>query len=138
MRLKPLGLHMKVKIDAPKWFLEDRNDVRSSLALEDAGSEFVVQGLELDWAGVCWDADLRFEDGNWQHYRFRGTSWTSVHSPRNKAYLSNAYRVLLTRARQGLVIFVPRGAQQDQTRDPRFYDETFHFLLECGFDQLGN
>jgi hypothetical protein len=136
LRLKPEGIHVKSKIDAVNWFLNDSSDVRSSFALEDAASEFDIQGLELDWVGVCWDANFRYEDRRWGLYRFSGTSWQSVHEAYARIYLVNAYRVLLTRARQGMAIFVPRGDAQDETRPPSFYDGTIDFLMQCGIPLL--
>ncbi len=132
LRLKPEGLHLKAGIDPPNWFLNDRSDVRSSFYLEDAASEFDVQGLELDWTGVCWDADLRYEDGAWGFYSFKGTRWQSVNDRFRRLYLKNAYRVILTRARQGMVIFMPKGDDADPTRPPEFYDQAYDFLRACG------
>jgi hypothetical protein len=136
LRLKPHGLHMKAKVDAANWFLGDLADVRSSMALEDAASEFEVQGLELDWAGVCWDANLRYETGCWGHYKFSGSRWKSVRSESGRTYLENAYRVLLTRARQGMVVFVPHGDPHDSTRAAAFYDPTYDFLIRCGLREI--
>jgi hypothetical protein len=131
-RLKPEGISIKHKIDAPIWFLNGKCDVRSSYYLEEVASEFDVQGLELDWAGVAWDADFRYGGNAWQHFGFKGTNWQHVKKEENQLYLKNAYRVLMTRARQGMVIFVPRGDITDPTRPPSFYDETFRFLQCCG------
>jgi len=135
-RLKPHGVFVKAKIEPAKWFLAERDDVRSSDALEDAGTEFDVQGLELDWTCVCWDANLRREDGVWRTLQFKGTRWQSVTDPERRMYIANSYRVLLTRARQGMVVFVPTGDLEDKTRPPLIYDEIHTFLLSCGFDQL--
>jgi len=132
LRLRPEGIHIKAAIDPANWFLNDRGDVRSSFYLEDVASEFDVQGLELDFTGVCWDADWRYVDGQWQAWSFKGTRWQSVRNDFSRLYLKNAYRVLLTRARQGMVIFVPRGDDADATRPRGFYDETFAFLENCG------
>jgi DUF2075 family protein len=110
--------------------------VRSSYALEDVATEFDIQGLELDWVGMCWDANFRREDNRWKPYYFRGSRWERVQDPARAAYLANAYRVLLTRARQGMVILAPRGTELDQTRPPSFYDETFSFLTNCGIPEL--
>ena len=134
-RLRPEGLHVKAKIEAPTWFLNDRTDVRSAFYCEEVATEFDVQGLELDWAGVCWDADFRYLDGRWASHCFRGTSWQQVNAPEGRLYLKNAYRVILTRARQGMIIFVPSGAPDDPTRPPAYYDQTFEFLRECGVPQ---
>lgn len=132
LRLKPVGLHVKAKINPANWFLNPKGDVRSSFALEDVASEFDIQGLELDWVGVCWDANLRFVDGGWSLHAFRGSNWQNVNDFHKRIYLANTYRVLLTRARQGMVIFVPEGAGDDPTRHPRFYDGTLEYLVRCG------
>ncbi len=134
-RLRPEGLHIKAAIDPANWFLNGRDDVRSSFALEEAASEFDIQGLELDWTGVCWDADLRYDEG-WQTWNFKGTRWQSINDRFRKLYLKNAYRVILTRARQGMVVFVPKGDSADATRPPHFYDGTYRFLRDCGFKPL--
>lgn len=135
-RLRPEGIFIKAKIDAPTWFLNDREDVRSSFYMEEVATEFDVQGLELDWAGVCWDADFRYERIAWKHYSFRGTAWQRANTDERQLYLKNAYRVILTRARQGMVIFVPPGNASDATRPPSFYDETFNYLSSCGLKEL--
>ncbi len=131
-RLRPEGIHIKSTIDPPSWFLNDKEDVRSSYYLEDVATEFDIQGLELDWVGICWDADLRFGDDGWDAYAFRGTRWQTIRADERHRYLVNAYRVLLTRARQGMVIFVPEGDDVDPTRPRSFYDRTFEFLRACG------
>ncbi|MBC8394296.1 MAG: DUF2075 domain-containing protein [Deltaproteobacteria bacterium] len=136
IRLKPFGVHVKSKIDPPNWFLNDKKDIRSSYFLEETATEFDIQGLELDWTGVCWDADLRFNDGQWDYKDFRGTAWNNVNDGIRKLYLKNAYRVLLTRARQGMVIFVPEGDPTDHTRQPEFYDQTAEYLIQCGIPLL--
>ena len=135
-RLRPEGIFIKAKIDAPTWFLNDREDVRASYYLEEVATEFDVQGLELDWAGVCWDADFRYGQMSWKHYSFRGTAWQRANADERQLYLKNAYRVILTRARQGMVIFVPTGNTLDTTRPPSFYDGTFNYLLRCGLKEL--
>lgn len=132
MRLKPHAIDVRFNIDPVHWFLNDRHDTRSSYYLEDAATEFQVQGLELDWACVTWDADLRFGQSEWSFHDFRGDRWTNVNNTDNRAYLKNAYRVLLTRARQGMVIFVPPGDNGDPTRSPSFYDTTYDYLLSLG------
>ena len=136
LRLKPAGLYVKARIDPPVWFLGDKSDVRSSYALEDVATEFDIQGLELDWVGVCWDANFRRTGDRWKCFNFRGARWENVSDPERAAYLTNAYRVLLTRARQGMVIFVPMGSDIDETRRPIFYDETISFLRECGLKEI--
>ena len=135
-RLRPEGIFMKAAVDAPVWFLNDREDVRSSFYLEEVASEFDVQGLELDWTGVCWDADYRYENGAWAHYSFRGTNWQRVSANEKRLFLKNAYRVILTRARQGMVIYVPYGSSTDPTRPCTYYDQTYEYLRSCGLKEL--
>lgn len=135
-RLKPEGINVKAKISPVEWFLNGPHDVRSCHYLEDVATEFDVQGLELDWVGVCWDADFRYENGCWSHNAFKGTRWQHVKQDDAKRYLANSYRVLLTRARQGMVIYVPRGDDEDKTRPIRFYDGTYEFLKKCGIDEV--
>jgi hypothetical protein len=135
-RLKPEGINVHEKIDATCWFLNGKPDVRSSYYLEDPATEFDIQGLELDWVGVCWDADFRFVDRKWSHHNFSGTRWKNVNDSSTRKYLTNAYRVLLTRARQGIVIYIPKGDEQDHTRPPSFYDGTASYLQECGLKHL--
>ena len=108
--------------------------------LEVVASEFKIQGLEIDWAIVCWDADLRRNNTNtdWDHYSFMGTRWKKRNKLEQKRYLVNSYRVLLTRARQGMVIFVPQGVdpEADPTRDHAYYDSIFAYLKKCGIREL--
>jgi len=99
-------------------------------------TEFDIQGLELDWVAMCWDADLRRRSNRWDYFDFRGTRWSSIHNEKRKVYLENAYRVLLTRARQGMVIFVPTGSDEDSTRQCEFYQGIYEFLLSCGISDL--
>lgn len=136
LRLKPDGIHAKADVDAPQWFLNPKEDVRASYYLEDPGTEFTMQGLELDWVGVCWDADFRRSGNRWSFHNFRGADWCNVNDPRRQTYLANAYRVLLTRARQGMVIYVPPGDAADHTRPPHFYDGIADFLKACGIPEL--
>ena len=133
-RLKPHAIDVRVQIDPVHWFLNDALDTRSSMFLEDAATEFQVQGLELDWACVTWDADFRFQNGDWSYHSFVGSKWNSVNKTERRRYLKNAYRVLLTRARQGMAIFVPQGDARDSSRDPRFYDATFDYLAALGLE----
>ena len=135
-RLKPHAIDIRVDVDPVHWFLNERDDTRSSYYLEDAATEFQVQGLELDWACVTWDGDLRFTGSGWSFHDFRGTSWNNIRNRENREYLRNAYRVLLTRARQGMVIFVPTGESTDPTRSPAFYDSTFNYLIDIGIPEL--
>ena len=137
-RLKPLGITMDIQIDPCMWFLNDADDVRSSYYLEDAASEFDVQGLELDWALVVWDGDLIHQPGGgWRFRAFKGTKWQEIHNSAARRYRLNAYRVLLTRARQGMVIVVPEGDPGDPTRDASFYDPTWDYLNDVGLPPLG-
>ncbi len=135
-RLKPHAIDIRVNVNPVHWFLNGREDTRSSYYLEDAATEFQVQGLELDWACVTWDGDLRFSGTGWNYHDFRGDRWTNIANTDNRRYLLNAYRVLLTRARQGMVIFVPPGEPTDPTRSPKFYDSTFNYLTELGIPAL--
>ena len=101
-RLRPYGIDVTAPIDVEKWFLAAGSDVRSSSFLELAATEFAVQGLELDWAGLCWGADLRRREGDWSFHQFRGSSWINVSQDDRRKFMLNKYRVLLTRAREGL------------------------------------
>lgn len=135
-RLKPHAIDVRAPVDPVHWFLDDKDDVRSSYYLEDAATEFQVQGLELDWACVVWDADLRAAQPDWDTWEFKGSRWQRIRSADRKLYLKNAYRVLLTRARQGMVIVVPEGDELDPTRDKTFYDTTFDYLVDIGLPTL--
>ena len=136
MRLKPHAIDVRLETDPAQYFLGDADDVRSSYYLEDCATEFQVQGLELDWTVVTWDADLRRSAGGWSCHDFRGKQWQNIHNEENRRNLKNAYRVLLTRARQGMAIFVPRGSDEDHTRPPRYYDDTFAYLSNLGLAVL--
>jgi Uncharacterized conserved protein (DUF2075) len=131
-RLKPYAVDVKSPVDPVHWFLDGKDDVRSSYYLEDVATEFHVQGLELDWACVAWDADFRYSDAGWEHWSFRSKQWQRMRQPDRQHYQKNAYRVLLTRARQGMVLVVPEGDRNDPTRDPEYYDATFHYLNTLG------
>lgn len=135
-RLKPEGIFVKSQIDPAHWFLDGKDDVRSSYYLEDVATEFHIQGLELDWVGVTWDADFRFASNGWQHWSFVGNRWNKIKKEERKLYLKNAYRVLLTRARQGMVIVIPEGSEADETRKTEFYDATFNYLKSVGLKIL--
>lgn len=136
-RLKPHAIDVRVEVDPVHWFLDDKSDTRSSFYLEDAATEFQVQGLELDWACVTWDGDLRFDGTGWRFHDFRGKRWQTIRNEANQRYVRNAYRVLLTRARQGMVIFVPQGSAGDPTRAPEIYDATYRYLADIGLPVLG-
>lgn len=131
-RLKPFAMDVKTPMDPVHWFLDGKDDVRSSYFLEDVATEFHIQGLELDWACITWDADFRYSSTGWQHGTFVGDRWNRIHKPQRQVFQKNAYRVLLTRARQGMVIVVPAGDTKDRTRLPEFYDETFEYLKGIG------
>lgn len=135
-RLKPHAIDVKSPMDPIHWFLDDKDDVRSSYYLEDVATEFHVQGLELDWACVVWDADLRYTQGDWDYKSFVGNKWQQIKLAHRQMYLKNAYRVLLTRARQGMVIVVPLGDDADPTRNPSFYDPIFDYLTSLGIVEI--
>lgn len=135
-RLKPEAIDVRVDIDPVHWFLHAREDVRSSYYLEDAATEFHVQGLELDWACVVWDGDFRYTPEGWEHWSFRGDSWQRTRKAERRAFLKNAYRVLLTRARQGMVIVVPNGDMNDPTRTPEMYNATYEYLRALGVPEI--
>lgn len=131
-RLKPHAIDVRAVTDPVHWFLDGKDDVRSSYYLEDVATEFQVQGLELDWACVVWDGDFRYTEDGWKHYSFVGDRWNRIRKESRKTYLKNAYRVLLTRARQGMVVVIPNGDPADPTRDSTFYDPTFEYLKGVG------
>ena len=135
-RLKPHAIDVRAPVDPVHWFLDAKDDVRSSYYLEDAATEFHVQGLELDWACVVWDADLRAAQPDWDTWEFKGSRWQRIRSLERKLHLKNAYRVLLTRARQGMIIVVPEGDDQDPTRGKAFYDATYDYLKSIGLPAL--
>jgi len=135
-RLRPFGINIKSKIDAPIWFLNNKDDVRSSYFLEEVATEFDIQGLELDWTIVGWDIDFFYSNSKWNHRKFKGTKWQNVFNPSSIEYLTNAYRVLLTRARQGMIIFIPYGDDKDATRNPDYYDSNYKLFKEIGFKEI--
>jgi len=146
-RFKPQAVTVLAQDDenAVHWFLEDKQDVRSSNYLEEAATEIQVQGLELDYACVLWDADFRHENDKWNYYKFNGrTAWIPEKNENTRKYMLNAYRVLLTRARQGIVIcvpegnprFNPEGYPEDSTRLPEFYNGTYEYLESLGIAKL--
>jgi hypothetical protein len=135
-RLKKFGIWVKSKIGAADWFLKPADDIRSSLFLEETATEFDIQGLELDWLTMCWDADFFYSGDGWKLRKFKGTVWEQISDETTRRYLVNAYRVLLTRARQGMVIFVPEGDSADRTRLPELYDGTYQYLIGIGMEEL--
>lgn len=132
-RLKPHAIDVRSPMDPIHWFLDGKDDIRSSYYLEAVATEFHVQGLELDWVCVTWDADFRYTANGWEHWSFTGARWNHIRRPERQHYLKNSYRVLLTRARQGMVIVVPGGDEEDPTRKAEFYDPTFEYLHGIGF-----
>ena len=151
-RYKPLAVHILPSDDdsTVHWFLEDKFDIRSSIYLEDAATEIQVQGLELDYTCVLWDADMRYDNGKWHYYKFNSqhSKWTEQTATSESKedlikYMLNAYRVLLTRARRGMIICVPYGSgkeangfAEDHTRLPKFYDGTYKYLKSLGLDEI--
>ena len=135
-RLRPFGICLGSKINPVPWFLAGKEDPLSSYGLEVVATEFDTQGLELDWVCLAWDGDLRFENGGWSPYKFRGREWKPVKQLAAAGYLVNAYRVLMTRARQGMVIFVPHGDGHDDTRRSEFYDRTYEYLRSIGLEEI--
>lgn len=135
-RLRSLGIDVKNEIFAPYWFLNGTDDVRSSNYLEDIATEFDIQGLEIDWVCLAWDINFHFKNDKWNYQSFEGTSWNKMHKVESRNYLQNAYRVLLTRARQGLIIYLPNGEDLDQTRPKEIYDSTYLFLEQCGIPSI--
>jgi len=136
MRLRPFGLNVRAEIDPSNWFLNGKDDIRSSYFLEEVATEFDIQGLELDWTCLAWDGDF-YHDGNTWHYRsFSGTRWHDIHKEDNRLYRMNAYRVLLTRARQGMVLCIPEGSPDDVTRLPEFYNGTYAYLKNIGIAEI--
>ncbi|MDD5522784.1 MAG: DUF2075 domain-containing protein [Kiritimatiellae bacterium] len=133
-RLRPYGIDVTIEVPVEHWFLNPMDDVRSSSFLELAATEFDIQGLELDWVGVCWDADLRRYNNSWSFNSFKGTKWQSVTDANEtrKQFILNKYRVLLTRAREGMIIWIPEGSIDDSTRPASLYDETASYLEQCG------
>ena len=110
--------------------------MRSSNFLEVVATEFDIQGLEIDWACVAWGANFYFNKGNWNYQNFRGTKWQNIKQEINQFYLKNTYRVLLTRARQGLIIYIPNGSRMDHTRPTKFYDGTYNYLKSLGIKDI--
>ena len=135
-RLLPFAIDVRCKPDTIRWFLNDITDIRSSLFLETAAREYDVQGLELDWTCLVWDCDLRRTISGWKNFEFKGNKWMNIRAEERKAYQINAYRVLLTRARQGMVICVPEGNPNDATRLPSFYDGTYQYLKQIGLEEF--
>ena len=135
-RLRADGVIVPKDIEVEKWFLNGKDDVNSSYFMEVAVSEFKIQGLEIDYAVVAWEGDFRFVNGEFTYNSFSGSSWSKVNKKIDQDYLKNSYRVLLTRSRQGFIIYVPKGSDEDVTRNPAFYDETYAYLKSIGIVEI--
>jgi DUF2075 family protein len=135
-RLKPYGINVSDTIDPKNWFLNEKWDIRSSYFMEYIATEFDIQGLELDWVGIAWDANFTYSFNEWRYKAFKGTNWQNINKKLVMLYLKNTYRVLLTRARQGMVIFIPKGSSDDITRDPKYYDNTYEYLKRIGIMEI--
>ena len=135
-RLRADGVIVPKDIEVEKWFLNGKDDVNSSYFMEVAVSEFKIQGLEIDYAVVAWEGDFRFANGEFTYNSFSGSSWSKVNKKIDQDYLKNSYRVLLTRSRQGFIIYVPKGSDEDATRNPAFYDETYAYLKSIGIVEI--
>ncbi|NCU05818.1 MAG: DUF2075 domain-containing protein [Chitinophagaceae bacterium] len=136
LRLKPYGIQVRDTVEEALWFLNDERDIRSSYYLELTATEYKVQGLEIDLACICWDADLRRKSNEWDFKNFSGTNWQENKSLQERIFLLNTYRVLLTRAREGIIVFVPEGDSSDYTRLPEFYNPIFTYLKDCGMQEI--
>ena len=134
-RLRPLGIDVKNEIKAPNWFLNPKEDIRSSYFLEEIATEFDIQGLEIDWACLAWGANFHIENKKWCFQNFKGSKWQNINQEISKEYLKNTYRVLLTRSRQGMIIFIPNGSEIDHTRPESFYNGTWNYFKEIGIEE---
>jgi hypothetical protein len=135
-RLRAYGLDVTAELDVENWFLNGPEDVRSSHYLEVPATEFGIQGLELDWTCLCWGGDLYPQAREWVYRAFRGTQWQQIRDSSTQRYIVNKYRVLLTRAREGMIIWVPLGDSADPTRLPAIYEHTAEYLSECGIREM--
>lgn len=135
-RLRGIGVWVQSEINHVGWFLNGKDNVDSSYYLEVAASEFKVQGLEIDYGVIAWDADLRYSNEEFDFYRYRGTCWNHINIEQRQKYLKNAYRVLLTRARQGMVIFIPEGSSEDLSRKEEYYNGTYQYLKSIGIQEI--
>ncbi|WP_167342008.1 DUF2075 domain-containing protein [Nonlabens sp. SY33080] len=135
-RLRPLGIDVKNEISAPNWFLNGKKDIRSSYFLEEVATEFDIQGLEIDWSCLAWGANFYLKDNTWEYQNFKGTKWMKINKEKSKEYLKNTYRVLLTRARQGMIIYIPNGSFKDHTRPSEFYDYTWQYFKNIGIKEI--
>lgn len=135
-RLRAVGIDVKNEIEAPNWFLNSSEDVRSSYFLEDVATEFDIQGLEIDYVCLAWDINMYYENGQWIYKNFSGTKWSNIHNEAARNYLKNAYRVLMTRARQGLIIYLPYGNPNDETRPESLYNQNFEYFKSLGIKEF--
>ena len=135
-RLRAEGIWVECKCKPEKWFLEGKDDIKSSYFMEEVATEFDIQGLEIDYALVGWDADYRYENGHFECYKPSGSKWQTINKDDNRRYLKNAYRVLLTRAREGFIIFIPQGDNSDNTRLCKYYDELWKYLVDIGIYKI--
>ena len=142
-RLMAEGIFVTNKVNPAHWFLGNEDDVRSSYMMELVATEFDIQGLELDYSVVAWDANYRYVNGKWTYYKFKGKNWIDISKDKKdhsyeeqRRYLKNSYRVLLTRARQGMAIFITAGSDEDKTRKSEWYDGIYNYLKEIGITEL--
>ena len=135
-RLRAEGIWVPSEINHVGWFLNEKDNVDSSYYLEVAASEFKVQGLEIDYAVLAWDADLRYTSNGFDYFKFRGTKWNHVNQEQRQHYLKNAYRVLMARARQGLIIYIPEGDEEDPSRLTEYYEGTYQYLKHVGIKEI--
>jgi hypothetical protein len=141
-RLRAYGIDVSTQIKETDWFLNEASDIRSSSFLELAATEYATQGLELDYIGLCWGADFRISEDNWSYHALSGTSWQDKNKTENESqqvkreFMKNTYRVLLSRAREGMIIWIPEGDPADPTRLPEFYDHTATYLESCGVQSI--
>lgn len=135
-RLRADGIDVKNEIEPANWFLNGNDDVRSSYYLEDIATEFDIQGLEIDFTCVAWDINLYHNGAGWNYQNFKGSKWQNINQDSAKNYLINSYRVLLTRARQGMILYIPNVDNTDATRPKEYYDKTFEYLKKCGLTTI--
>ena len=135
-RLRADGIDVKNEIEPANWFLNGKEDVRSSYYLEEIATEFDIQGLEIDFTCVAWDINLFHNNNGWNYQNFKGSKWQKINQDSAKNYLLNSYRVLLTRARQGMIIYVPNVDNTDETRPKEFYDNTYEYFKQCGLKTM--
>lgn len=135
-RLRAIGIDVKNEISPPIWFLNGDDDIRSSYFLEEIATEFDIQGLEIDWVCLAWGANFHLNKSKWKYQSFKGSQWQNMKQEIVRQYLKNTYRVLLTRARQGMIIYIPNGSNLDHTRPNYFYDQTFEYFLSIGIQEV--